>query len=202
MFSSLLLNIVTPFFVLYNCYGFYKDKKNRHFRNYFMILSLFLSFDLCFSFFTQYIPFIYFLKLAFVIWLSLPIFNGPSFIYNFYMKRIFVHFEGDIDAQFERTRKIFVETIVDKLNNAYGKYQEINNRLLPSHKEEQDFHELQEDVNKMIEEKVIETPNIDLPDIKQGYNRLQDENKDANLQSDSHDGFHASNTSDDKKIED
>lgn len=166
-----------------------------------MIMSLFSVFDISFGFFTQYIPFVYFLKLAFVVWLSLPIFNGPSFIYNFYMKKIFVHFEGDIDAQLEKTRQIFVETIVDKLNKAYGKYQEMNNRLLPSREHEQEFYEPNEDVNKMIEEKVTETSNIPLSGFKEEYNRVSDENKDANQQLHTQDDFHMSNISDNKKIE-
>ncbi|KRH93216.1 HVA22/DP1t-related protein [Pseudoloma neurophilia] len=197
MISTILLNIVTPLAVLYNCYGYYKDKKNRHFKYFFIIMCLFLSIDLSMGFIIKFIPFIQFLKLIFVIWLALPLFNGPSFIYNFYMKKVFVHFEDDIDIQLEKTRKLFVDAIVNRLNQAYGKYKEMNKNLLTTNQKEGEIVTPTDKINQMIEEKVSVTP-PDLSSVKQGFNRMYDENKNLNQQISTED--HLSNEGSNDKI--
>lgn len=130
MLGKVIVNITTVLLVLNNCYGYFKDRKNKHFRYYFLILCLFLVFDSLFSYVTNFIPFFQIVKFAFIVWLSLPMFNGPMFIYNFYMKKIFVRFEADIDLQLETARKRFVETFVERLNQAYGKCYQYNEKLL------------------------------------------------------------------------
>ncbi|ELQ74473.1 HVA22/DP1t-related protein [Trachipleistophora hominis] len=130
MFGKVIVNITTVLLVLNNCYGYFKDRKNKHYRYYFLILCLFLVFDSLFSYLTNLVPFFQIAKFAFIIWLSLPMFNGPVFIYNFYMKKIFVRFEADIDLQLEMARKKFMDTFVERLNQAYGKCYQYNERLL------------------------------------------------------------------------
>lgn len=93
-------------------------------------MCLFLVLDSLLSYITCFVPFFQVLKLVTVLWLSLPMFNGPTFIYNFYMKRVFVHFEDDIDAQLEMARKKFMDAIVVRFNQAYGKCQKYNGKLL------------------------------------------------------------------------
>lgn len=179
MLVQMLVNLLTPLFVLHNCYGYYKDRKNRHYRYFFIIMSLYLSFDLMFGYVTKFIPFFQYLKLGFIVWLSLPIFNGPTFIYNFYMKKVFSNYEGDIDAQLEKARQVFVDTVVAKLNQVYGKYQEINSKLLTTnHKEEK----VGTTAEKIIEQKVTEAANDEfIPDFKEGFNQIRtNENEDVN----------------------
>lgn len=162
MFLNLIVNIVTPFLVLNNCYGYYKDKKNRHYKYYFLIISLFLAFDSLLSYITQFVPFFEFLKLSFIIWLSLPLFNGPSFLYNFYMKKIFNNYENEIDQHMEKARVLFVNTVMNKLNQAYGKYKKMNGKLLETNKEEGKVQDIENDLEKIgnLKENFKKMPNI------------------------------------------
>lgn len=179
MFVNLLTSILTPLLVLNNCYGYYKDRKNKHYRYFFIIMCLFLSFDLLFGYITAYIPFFKVLRLVFIIWLSLPIFNGPAFVYNFYMKKMFANFEGDIDEQLENIRKVFVDSVVSKLNQAYGKYQELNGRLLTTNEKEEKYDL---SASKNLNDKASDVDsNKFISDFKSGFNRIvSDENEDVN----------------------
>ncbi len=72
---------------------------------YWTVFSLFVLFELFLSFLMQYIPFYFFLKLGFLIWLFLPIFQGASVIYDNLISKYFKQIEGTVDGAFAGNRK-------------------------------------------------------------------------------------------------
>lgn len=66
---------------------------------YWTVFSLFLIFELFFKFLLSYIPFYFFLKMAFLIWLFLPIFQGASVVYDNFLSKFFKSIESEIEGQ-------------------------------------------------------------------------------------------------------
>ena len=67
---------------------------------YWTVFSLFILLELFFGALLSYIPFYFFLKMAFLIWLFLPIFQGASILYDNIIGKIFKQIESSIDSTF------------------------------------------------------------------------------------------------------
>lgn len=72
---------------------------------YWTVFSLFVLFELFFGFLTVYIPFYFFLKMAFLIWLFLPIFQGAAVIYDRFLYQFFKSVEKDVDETINKVTK-------------------------------------------------------------------------------------------------
>lgn len=63
---------------------------------YWTVFSFFVIFELFLGFLLAYIPFYFFLKMGFLIWLFLPIFQGASVIYDNFLSSFFKSVESEI----------------------------------------------------------------------------------------------------------
>ncbi|KAG0435663.1 Receptor expression-enhancing protein 2 [Dictyocoela muelleri] len=119
MIGKFLVNIITLFFVLFNCYSYHKNRRNKHYKYYFIVMSIVLSIDSLTSFITSRFPFYQIIKLMSISWLSIPVFNGPMFIYGFYIKKIFHNYEEEFDQAIDAARKKLSELFSDAFGTAY-----------------------------------------------------------------------------------
>lgn len=78
-----------------------KDKDDdKQWLTYWTVFSLFILIELFLGALLQYIPFYFFLKMVFLIWLFLPIFQGASVVYDNLLGKVFKQIESIIDSTF------------------------------------------------------------------------------------------------------
>lgn len=64
---------------------------------YWTVFSLFIILELFCGVFLRFIPFYFFIKLAFLIWLFMPNTQGAVFVYNNFLRKLFKQYEKDLD---------------------------------------------------------------------------------------------------------
>ena len=64
---------------------------------YWVVFSLFSIIDLFSAFVLKFIPFYFFLKMIFLIWLFMPNFKGATFVYDHFLIKIFKKYETEIE---------------------------------------------------------------------------------------------------------
>lgn len=127
MIFKLLVNTLTLLLVLHSAFNYHKHKKNipelrKHYSYYFVIMCIYLSIDAEIAFITNLIPFYQAVKAFLVVWLTMPVFAAPGFIYKYYLGSIFKVYGDKIDASLANLK----EKIKEFLGNTYEKtYQKI-----------------------------------------------------------------------------
>ncbi|KAI5149379.1 hypothetical protein ENBRE01_0867 [Enteropsectra breve] len=86
------------FFNIHHCLKFTDKQSRKHYKYYFIVMSLVLALDNMLSFVLYKIPYYRVFKMIFLAWMSVPGTTAPKFIYNFYIKNAYQLFEGDIDS--------------------------------------------------------------------------------------------------------
>ncbi|RVD93031.1 HVA22 DP1t-like protein [Tubulinosema ratisbonensis] len=134
MILKLLVNTLTLLLILHSAFNYHKFKKDipelrKHYSYYFIIMCIFLGIDAELAFLTNFVPFYQAIKLFLVVWLTLPVFAAPGFIYKYYIGSIFKLYGERIDNSLINLK----EKIRDFLGNTYEKTcQKIKrNRQLP-----------------------------------------------------------------------
>ncbi|KCZ75132.1 hypothetical protein H311_03896 [Anncaliia algerae PRA109] len=158
MLLKIVANTITLILVLYSAFNYHKYKKEipelkKHYTYYFIIMCIYLSIDAELSFITSFIPFYQVMKLLTVVWLSLPVFAAPSFVYKFYLGSIFGIYGDKIDCCLSKIRNRLREF----LGNTYEKtYKKLKTNKIKHMKENEENLSLRE-----IESQIIPG---DLPD--------------------------------------
>ena len=75
--------------------------------------AIFTFIDLFAGFIMKFIPFYFFLKQIFLIWLFMPNTQGAAFLYNKVISKLFKKYESKIDEHFNRFTKKSKE-VLDK----------------------------------------------------------------------------------------
>ncbi|EPR78353.1 hypothetical protein SLOPH_1872 [Spraguea lophii 42_110] len=122
MIGSMIVNIVALILILKNTYSCFKNKKYTEYKHFFIVISIFLAFDNIMSFMTGFFPFYQIVKLSFLLWIGLPVLNGSIFIYKYYIKKLFMTKEKDIDNMLEQVKDKSIEWIIKTYKSAYGVY--------------------------------------------------------------------------------
>jgi receptor expression-enhancing protein 1/2/3/4 len=128
MIGKALVNMIVAGLIIYNNYNAYKARKyqnkelSRHYAYYFMVMCILLSFDLFFSPITAFFPFYQVIKLATVIWLSVPICSGSLFVYKFYLFKLFNRYEEGLDLFLEDVRTQVVDYVIHVYNLTSDKW--------------------------------------------------------------------------------
>lgn len=84
---------------------------------YWTMYSLFVLIELFFGWALHLIPFYFFIKLVFLVWLFMPNTQGAVFIYNKFLQKIFLKYEKDLDN--------YNEKIAGTLGTAVNKGREV-----------------------------------------------------------------------------
>ncbi|KAF7684330.1 hypothetical protein TCON_0483 [Astathelohania contejeani] len=97
MLIKTLINTLTILLILSNMFAYYKCKKtkacDKHLTYYFIIMSLFLAFDFIIFHQKKY----QFIKFLLILWLSIPSFGAPAYIYHRFIECYFKNNEVKID---------------------------------------------------------------------------------------------------------
>lgn len=64
---------------------------------YWVVFSLFSIIDLFSGFVLKFIPFYFFFKLIFLIWLFMPNFRGATYVYDWFLVKVFRKYEKELD---------------------------------------------------------------------------------------------------------
>ena len=73
-------------------------QEERHWLTYWVVFSLFTVFDLLtLGFVLKFIPFYFFFKIIFLIWLFMPNFKGATILYNLIIVRLYAKYEKHIE---------------------------------------------------------------------------------------------------------
>jgi receptor expression-enhancing protein 5/6 len=73
-----------------------EEDDDKQWLTYWVVYACFTFIDLFVGFLLKFIPFYFILKMIFILWLSLPNFNGALKIYNNFVIKIFKKYENDI----------------------------------------------------------------------------------------------------------
>lgn len=74
-----------------------KRDDDKHWLTYWVVFALFTTIDMFSGFILRFIPFYFFLKVVFLIWLFMPNSQGCNIVYHLLVVRVFKSFEQDID---------------------------------------------------------------------------------------------------------
>lgn len=97
-----------------------KGDDDKQWLTYWVVFACFTTLEMFSGFILRYIPFYFFLKIVFLIWLFMPNSQGSSIIYHMLVVRVFKSFEKDIDHATEKigeyTKEIITQggTIIEK----------------------------------------------------------------------------------------
>lgn len=73
------------------------EDDDKQWLTYWVVYACFTFIDLFVGFLLKFLPFYFILKMIFILWLSLPNFNGALKIYNNIVVKIFKRYENDIE---------------------------------------------------------------------------------------------------------
>ena len=99
IFQSVITNLVGtvyPSFCTMRCIQIRGDEKIK-WLTYWVIFACFTIMDMFSPIIMKVVPFYFFAKILFLIWILLPNSNGAFLIYHIIVKRVFSSFESDID---------------------------------------------------------------------------------------------------------
>jgi len=99
-----------------------EDKEEeKHWLTYWVVFSLFTVFDLLtLGFVLKFIPFYFFFKIIFLIWLFMPNFKGATILYVLIIERLYKKYEKHIESATEHVRKNF-EKVINKEQSEFTK---------------------------------------------------------------------------------
>lgn len=99
-FDSIITNIVGIVYPVYWSMKALETKEqndDKQWLTYWVVFALFILFESTLGFLLKYIPFYFFFKLAFLLWLFLPNFRGAEIVYYKFIRRFFIQYEKQID---------------------------------------------------------------------------------------------------------
>jgi receptor expression-enhancing protein 5/6 len=110
---------------------------DRHWLTYWVVFALFSIIDTFSGFLLKFIPFYFFIKISFLIWLFMPNSQGSVIIYNLLVVKLFKHVEKDIDKagkKIEEYTKVLITQTQEKIEKKKNKYIEdtISNAIFES----------------------------------------------------------------------
>lgn len=79
-----------------------KDNDDKQWLTYWVVFASFTIIDMFSGFLLNFIPFYFFFKIVFLIWLFMPNSQGSTIIYHLLVVRVFKSFEQDIDEAGEK----------------------------------------------------------------------------------------------------
>jgi len=92
--------------------------EEKHWLTYWVVFSLFTVFDLLtFGIILKFIPFYFFFKIIFFIWLFMPNFKGATILYNLIIVRLYSRYEKHIEDAKENFSKGISKIINDEATN-------------------------------------------------------------------------------------
>lgn len=89
---------------------------DKHWLTYWVVFACFTIIDMFSGFILRFIPFYFFLKICFLIWLFMPNSQGCNIIYHLLVVRVFKSFEQDIDQATGRIGELTKEFVAQGAN--------------------------------------------------------------------------------------
>jgi receptor expression-enhancing protein 5/6 len=88
-----------------------KGDDDKHWLTYWVVFACFTIIDIFSGFILKFIPFYFFLKIIFLIWLFMPNSKGCNLVYHLLVVRVFKSFEKDIDKATEKITEYTKEIV-------------------------------------------------------------------------------------------
>jgi receptor expression-enhancing protein 5/6 len=105
---------------------------DRHWLTYWVVFASFTIIDIFSGFLLKYIPFYFFIKIVFLIWLFMPNSKGCIIIYNLVVFRLFKSVEQDIDQAGNKINEYTKELISITSENIEKQKNEIFEKVVDS----------------------------------------------------------------------
>ena len=99
-YITMTIGVLLPAHFSFKALATEDREDDKQWLTYWTVFSLFILAELFIGALLKYIPFYFFLKMAFLIWLFLPIFQGASIVYDNFLGKVFKQIESTIDSTF------------------------------------------------------------------------------------------------------